>query len=178
MSHVFVERYWDPPLGAAELQKMSEGAANCLEIHRVAWHGSRLSTDGRHLMCHFSGADVESVRNALRQSNAVADRVWAGTIHDAPGLTPADRRAANVLVSRQFAAPTTLEDIQSIEDAAAGCLKLHRVGFVRTFFSMDRSRMICLYRAPDAESVRIAQREAGMPVERVWAFRAFLPEDS
>ena len=35
---------------------------------------------------------------------------------------------------------------------------------------------MCLYRAPDAESVRIAQREAGMPVERVWSFRQFRPE--
>lgn len=178
MSHVFVERHWDPPLGAAELQKMSEGAADCLDIHRVAWHGSRLSTDGRHLLCHFSGADAESVRSALRQNNAVADRVWPGTIHDAPGLTAGDRLAANVLVSRQFEAATALEEIQAIEDRAGGCLEIHRVRFVRTFFSLDRTRMVCLYQAPDAESVRIAQREAGMPVERVWAFRAFLPEDS
>jgi hypothetical protein len=35
--------------------------------------------------------------------------------------------------------------------------------------------MMCLYRAPDAESVRIAQREAGMPVERVRAIRQFRP---
>jgi len=37
--------------------------------------------------------------------------------------------------------------------------------------------MICLYHAPDAESVRLAQRQAGMPLERVWAFHAVLPPD-
>ncbi|KPJ80351.1 MAG: hypothetical protein AMJ58_08895 [Gammaproteobacteria bacterium SG8_30] len=69
-----------------------------------------------------------------------------------------------------------MADIQAIEDAGAGCLENHRVRFVRTYFSADRRRMMCLYRAPDAESVRIAQREAGMPVERVWSFRQFRPE--
>ena len=32
--------------------------------------------------------------------------------------------------------------------------------------------MLCLYEAPDAESVRQAQREAGVPFERAWAFEA------
>jgi hypothetical protein len=35
--------------------------------------------------------------------------------------------------------------------------------------------MICLYHAPDAESVRIAQRAANMPVERIWTFSQFRP---
>ena len=58
---------------------------------------------------------------------------------------------------------------QAIEDAGAWCLETHRVKFARTFFSLDRTRMICLYQAPDAEAVRMAQRQAGMPMERVWA---------
>ena len=29
--------------------------------------------------------------------------------------------------------------------------------------------MICLYEAPDAESVRHVQRQTGMPVQRIWA---------
>jgi hypothetical protein len=46
---------------------------------------------------------------------------------------------------------------------------------VRTLFSTDRKRMICLYHAPDAESVRLAQRAAGMPFGEVWPFRQVLP---
>jgi hypothetical protein len=68
-----------------------------------------------------------------------------------------------------------IETIQALEDAGQGCLDLHRVRFVRTYFSRDRKRMICLYEAPDAESVRIAQREAQMPVDRVWSFRRLAP---
>ena len=81
-----------------------------------------------------------------------------------------------MLVSRSFDRPADFAEIQAIEDAGAGCLEIHRVRFVRTYFSTDQRRMLCLYAAPDAESVRIAQREAGMPVDRVWAFRQFRPE--
>jgi hypothetical protein len=43
------------------------------------------------------------------------------------------------------------------------------VRFVRTYFATDRRRMICLYVAPDAESVRLAQVQAGLPHAGVWA---------
>ena len=96
---------------------------------------------------------------------------WAGTVHDSPaeGAPPAD--AANVAVERSFEAPVTLEEIQAIEDAGASCLEARDVAFVRTFFSRDRKRMVCLYRAPDAEAVREAQRGAKMPVDAVWSFQ-------
>jgi hypothetical protein len=50
------------------------------------------------------------------------------------------------------------------------------VKFARTFFSADRRRMVCLYQAPDAESVRLAQREAAMPLDAVWAFERLGPD--
>jgi hypothetical protein len=76
-----------------------------------------------------------------------------------------------VVVERSFDEPVTIEEIQALEDAGASCLEAHEVAFVRTFFSRDCKRMICLYRAPDAEAVRMAQRKAGMPVDSVWSFR-------
>ena len=65
------------------------------------------------------------------------------------------------------------EEIQAAEHAGASCLLTHRVHRVRTYLSADRWRMISLYQAPDAESVRLALHDASMPVERVWAFRRF-----
>jgi len=55
-----------------------------------------------------------------------------------------------------------------MEDRGASCRVQHRVRFLRTYFSADRRRMVCCYAAPDAESVRLAQRQAGVPFERVW----------
>ena len=76
---------------------------------------------------------------------------------------------STVVVERGFAEPVAFEDVQAIEDRGAGCLEAHGVRFVRSFFSRDRRRMVCLYDAPDAESVRLVQREAGLPFERAWA---------
>ena len=101
--------------------------------------------------------------------------VWAGSVHDAPADAP-PLSAANVLVERSWDEPVELDDIQAIEDAGAWCLENHNVRFVRTYFSSDRRRMVCLYQAPDAESVRLAQRQAEMPVDRVWAFQRVQPD--
>lgn len=73
-----------------------------------------------------------------------------------------------VVVERSFPEPVRFEDVQAKEDASAWCLEAHGVRFLRTFFSADRRRMICVYEAPDAESVRLANREAGLPFDAVW----------
>ena len=175
MTEVLVERHWEAPLTDPDIRRMFENTVGCLGIHRVSWNGSLLSADGRELFCHFSGPDAESVRIAMHQAGSPRGWVWAGTVHDAPGFTDEELVRANVLVSRRFEEPVAFQEIRALEDAGAGCLETHRVRFVRTFFSSDRRRMICLYHAADAESVRVAQREAKMPLERVWAFRQFRP---
>ena len=101
---------------------------------------------------------------------------WPGTVHDAPDVSEDEVLGANVVVHRSFDDPVALENLQAIEDANIQCLDTHRVRFMRTFFSTDRLRMACLYTAPDAESVRIAQRQATMPFDSVWAFQRLSPD--
>ena len=177
MTEVFLERTFDSPVSIADVLDMFQAAQGCLGLHRVNWRMSLLPADGQRMFCHFSGVDAESVRIALREAGTDTSALWPGTVHDAPGLTPADLDSANVLVTRTFDKPVTLEEIQSIEDAGAWCLETRNVKFVRTFFSADCTRMACIYRAPDAESVRQAQRQARMPVDRVWSFKPIRPED-
>jgi hypothetical protein len=173
MTDILVERHWDQSLSDADMQSMLVSAGACLGIHRVNWHGSRLSADGHELFCHFSAADAESVRIALNQAGSPRGQVWAGTVNDAPGITADELARANILVSRRFEQPVVLDEIQAAEQAGASCLVTHRVQRVRTYLSADRRRMISLYQAPDAESVRLALQAASIPVERVWAFRLF-----
>lgn len=171
MVDVFVERLFDPPLTPEGVVAMA-GASRCsFELHHVDWRESMLATDGRRMLCHFQAPDAESVRIAFRRAGLAVGRIWPGTLHLA-----AEPLEANVLVERRFDTPVQLAAIQALEDAGAWCLETHRVRFVRTFFSCDRTRMICLYRAPDVESVRRAQIQAQMPLERVWGFRRFSAE--
>jgi hypothetical protein len=174
---MFLERMLDPPMSRQDFLGMATASADCFGMHRVAWHRSLLSTDGRKLVCWFSAADLESVRIALRQVNADMRRLWPGSVHDAPGLTKDDIRSANILVERSFEDSVELQDIQNIEDAGGWCLETRNVRFIRTYFSNDRKRMICLYEAPDAESVRQAQREAGVPFDEAWAYIPVGPSD-
>jgi Nickel responsive protein SCO4226-like len=175
MADLILERSFDEPITMDDVHAGAEEARECFELHRVAWIVSLLSLDGRKRVCRFHAPDAESVRIALQTARADISRLWSGTVHDAPGCTRADRRTANVLVERRFDAPVALGDIQALARAGAWCLEAHRVTFLRSFFSADRKRMLCMYRAPDAESVRLAQREAKMPVEDVWAFTATRP---
>jgi len=48
------------------------------------------------------------------------------------------------------------------------CFRLHRVQWQETCMSEDGKQLICRFRAPDAESVRLALRLSGIDFERVW----------
>ena len=76
---------------------------------------------------------------------------------------------ALVVVERVFTEPIALAEFQAIAEENAWCYRLHQVRFVRSYVSNDGQHMICLYEAPDAESVRHVQRQTGMPVQRIWA---------
>jgi len=177
MTDMFLERSFDPPLDTNRALGMALDAAGCFRLHGIRWHRSMLSSDGRRLVCWFSGPDMESVRIALRQINADVQRLWRGTVHNAPGLEEDELRSANVLVIRSFEDPVELHDMQVIEDAGAWCLETRDVRFIRTYFAADHKRMVCLYEAPDAESVRQAQREAGVPFDDAWSVLALGPRD-
>jgi hypothetical protein len=171
MSDLFLDRSFDEAVGLEWIKAVVKDSSGCFGRHRVTWEESFLSTDGRRMFCHFTGPDAESVRIALRQLETDLRVHWPGTVHDAPGVPRTDIERANVIVHRRFETPVELGDVQAIEDANAHCLEAHRVRFMRTFFSNDRRRMACLYLAPDAESVRIAQRQATMPVDSVVGVR-------
>lgn len=170
MTDIFDQSYHEQPLDDQAFWEKTRRSLSCLDLYRVTWRQSLLSTDGHHLVCWFDSPDAESTRLALRQAGSHEVAPWAGTVHDAPSPPAPPPEAANVVVERSFDAPVTLDEIQSIEDAGASCLEMRRVEFARTIFSRDQKRMICLYRAPDAEAVREAQREANMPFDAIWSF--------
>jgi hypothetical protein len=81
----------------------------------------------------------------------------------------------HVIVERTFDQPFNFEDLQAAEHRASWCLDQYRVRFLRSYFSGDRKRMICVYEAPDAESVRHANRQAGLPFDSIWTASVYGP---
>ena len=167
MTDVFLERNFEPPIDRDGVFEMVTSSEGCFNIYRVEWEQSFLAHDGKGMLCWLRAADADTARAAVRQAGAEDFLMWPGTIHYAPDPRP---DAPNVIVERSFEDPVEMAEIQAIEDAGASCLQTHNVTFSHTFFSLDRKRMMCFYQAPDAEAVRVAQRQIHMPVDRVWAF--------
>ena len=165
MVDVLVKRQLMEAHTVEQITASAQASGGCLDDWRVRWVSSYLSLDGQSLLCHFEAVDTESVRMALRQTG------WTGELFACPVSIheKSDVLKHRVVVERKFDESTTIEEIQAIEDAGDECLNRYNVSFVITYFSLDKKTMYCLYDAPDAESVRMAQREAKMPVERVWA---------
>ncbi len=54
---------------------------------------------------------------------------------------------------------------------AATCVLLHRVQWLRTVESQHSDRLLCHFRAPDAESVRNVLRGLNVDVDALWTDR-------
>lgn len=77
----------------------------------------------------------------------------------------------DVFVARPVEAPTGSAPAHAVR-RPQDCLQIHRVHWQATWLSADGTQLICHFRAPDAESVRIALRQSAIPFEAVWTGRA------
>ena len=171
MTDVVMQREFDHALDKEEFYAMARDAMGCLDIYRADWNESFMASDGSKLLCRFQAPDSEAIRSLSRGDGASDKKVWSGEVHDA------SEGAVSVVVERTFDEAVDLADIQAMEDAVSWCLEQHRVEFVRSLFSNDNKRMLCLYRAPDAESVRRTQEQGGLPFDSIWACVHFTPEN-
>jgi hypothetical protein len=173
MATVVVEHEFKRRVSATGLHAGVDSARWCMDLHRVRPGVHYLATDGFRCACVFDAPDAEAIRAALRAALISPKAVWAATIHPGPGCdedgTP-DIAASRVLaaVERSFARPVAFDDLSALVDQGASCLDLHQVRFLRSYFSLDRQRMLCLYEGPDVEAVRIVNRQVGLPFDSVW----------
>jgi len=75
---------------------------------------------------------------------------------------------SDVFYLRPMAPPLSLEGALQMARDAGSCFNLHRVDWIQSYLAADGGRMLCWYRAPDAESVRIALRQLGADMSAVW----------
>ena len=170
MVRVVVERTFEAPIDPDDFETPSERTQWCLDLHGANLQRSYIAGDRRRMVCIFDAPDAESVRDANRRAEALFDSAWTAKQYDAPDEAEgAAGEGETVVVERRFDHPALIEELQAIEDSGAWCLDEHGVRFLHTYLSLDGTRMVCVYRAPDAESVRLAQRQIGLPVERAWS---------
>jgi FMN phosphatase YigB (HAD superfamily) len=84
---------------------------------------------------------------------------------------------ARVVMEQIFDEPLSDEDQARFAKRLDECLELRSGAWARSYLASDRTRMVCEFEAPDAESVREALRSAGLRFERVWAADVYAAED-
>lgn len=81
-----------------------------------------------------------------------------------------------VIVERELPQAADFDDIQALRARLRGCSDIHRVEHVRAYLSRDGRGLDCLFRAPDAESVRTANRNSDAPFSHVYSATIHGPE--
>jgi hypothetical protein len=74
----------------------------------------------------------------------------------------------HVIVERCFEEPLKLREAEAVRKSNAWCVDLYGIRLLRSYLSSNGQRLICLFEAPDAESVRVAIRKGKWPAESVW----------
>jgi hypothetical protein len=79
----------------------------------------------------------------------------------------------DVLMERYWPAALTDSDVRRLMEMTEGCRRVHRVAWLGSWLSADGHDLLCHFRGPDAESMRIAAHESGTPGGVVWASTVF-----
>ena len=166
---VVVERSFDERTEFDVLQKAEDEVAWCLEQHGVRFIRSYLAIDGRSMICLYAARDAESVRETQRKGGLAFTRAWASTV-----LAVTDARAASpgrstVVVERDLPEGLAEADLLKMIGESGPCFATNEVELLASHCSFDFRRVVCVFAAPDAEAVRRANRQSGVPFTRVWS---------
>lgn len=80
------------------------------------------------------------------------------------------------VVEERFDPPINADGLNGYSDTLSPCLKTYDVTWVSSFVARDGTQCICVYEAPDAESVRRAYKTAEVPFQfKVWPATRYAP---
>jgi hypothetical protein len=175
---ILVERRFDQPVRFEDIQRLEDEGAWCLEAYKVRFLKTFFSRDRQRMLCLYEAPDAEAVRLAEDQAHVPYDRAWTCTqlqgTHPATGAPGFEY----VIVERAFPAPVTADFISNALNRAGWCLDLHRTTYVESYLGRTGTKMVCLFQAPDAEAVRLANQQAGVSYADVWTASVHAPAAS
>jgi len=169
MELVLVERRFDSPIRFEDIVALEMAGASCHQIRSVRFRKSFFSRDHRRMLCLFEAPDAESVRDAESQARVPFNSAWTCTnLQGSSDANPGNPDSEFVVVERLFPETVTSDFVSNALRKSGWCLDLHGAEYVESFLGNDGRRMVCLFRAPDAEAVRRANQQGGVPYTDVW----------
>jgi len=165
---VVVERRFENPVRFEDIQGLEGAGAACLSTHGVRFLHTYLSRDCKRMLCVYEAPDAESVRMAESQAGVPFDAAWTcqRLRRDSPSIDAAAQEY--VVVERAFPAAVTPDFASEAFQRSGWCFDMHRTAHLESYLANDGFRMICVFRAPDAESVRNANNQAGGQYVDLW----------
>lgn len=85
---------------------------------------------------------------------------------------------ATVVVEVNWPEPLSLEELLDEDNETMRCLGERGGRWIRSHISLDRRRTVCVFEAPDAESVREAYRRGGVEHFTIWSADVFEPANA
>jgi hypothetical protein len=118
-------------------------------------------------------ASARESQDWRRLANCVDARfdVWPAVERLAGWSWPSD--GGEIVISERHAPWPVAESIlQTLDERCAWCFDANNVTMVQALSSFDRHRLVSIYHAPDAESLRRIERGLRFPSEHVWTAAA------
>jgi len=75
----------------------------------------------------------------------------------------------HILVERYFDLPQDYDTFPGLSARAPWCYEQYRLSYWGSYVSLSGDTIFCHFRAPDAESFRIPNRQHGVPFTSAWA---------
>lgn len=172
MSLVIVEKTTDRPITAEMLGDTR--VLTCLEARNAKWRYSLLSVDRQRMICTFDSPDAESVRESYRKVGVAFDRMWTAEMRTPEASQPEWNQAALTVFEGTYPRLTEDEWNETNRHILAWYAE-HGVEWVRSYLSIDRTRVISELNAPDTEVIREAYRKVGLSGDRVWCAEVLKP---
>jgi hypothetical protein len=137
----------------------------------VTFTRSYVSADRTRTVCLYEAVEAERVARSHRDAGWPFDHVWAARSYrdllGVPMLAEPGERSI-IVVERQYPGPVTIEAMARLAEKAQWCYDTYGIDLIDSLLRDDQRGSVCLYAAPDAESVRRANRAAEQPFDRAW----------
>ena len=169
MALFIVERELEGPEHVRSVQAAERRAGAAQPAGGARWLRAYYSRDGRNAVSFYEAAEHSSV---LRLQDGLPHaRAWPATAIAEHSVQP-PRGYVLVVAQRAMPQGITVDVVRHLVNDPKGCNDRLRLVYVGGYLSGDLARMCCVYYSPDVESVRVANREEGVPYERLWSGEA------
>lgn len=136
-----------------------------------------LSLDRERMMSIYESDDVDAVREAqtLPLEAVFQANMWREMLGLSPGAAVGDRSV--VIIERPPATATVQELLERARRDYAPCFNANNIDLVDSYMPVQSGSVggVCVYAAPDADTVRRANRTVGYEFIRAWTTNVYEP---